>query len=124
MSLDDSDLFCRIYIDHQGPSEVILGLVAHLLSTSVTPDGSVRTDSLDVAVDHGDSWPIIEARDHSDWINWKYSLEVVPTLKTGGAEAFAEPLKGLLAGLSDSGVKAVPSCKYEELLAPWNLVNA
>ncbi|MNY80455.1 hypothetical protein D3C86_2214980 [compost metagenome] len=75
-------------------------------------------------VDHGDSYPPIDQRDYSDWINWKYSLEVVPAQGAADSAAFAEPLKDLLRKLSESGVRGVPACKFEELLAPWNLVNA
>ena len=82
------------------------------------------TDQLNVLVDHGDSYPPISERDYSDWINWKYSLEVVPAGDITDNETFAEPVKMLLKKLSERGVRAVPACDFEDLLAPWNWVNA
>ena len=123
MSWLDSDLFCRIYVDHHGPSEEIARLVSELVGAPVTR-GNVVSDELDILIDHGDSYPPISARDYSQWINWKYSLEVHPVREGISAEAHAAPLKDLLQKLSESGVGAVPSCSFEDLLAPWNRVNA
>ena len=122
MSLDES-LYCRVYLDHRGPTELIERLLADLLNASVTFDGIV-TDQLEVIVDHGDSYPPLEERDYSKWINWKYSLEVYARPEEASEAQFASPLREMLEKLHGAGVKAVPACNFEELLAPWNWVNA
>jgi hypothetical protein len=121
--MTDEPPYCAIYIDHRGPTEVIEDLVAELLGVRATYEG-ITTDQLKIVVDHGDSYPPIEERDYSRWINWKYRLEVVSTSDDADEATVAEPIKALLEKLNDAGVKAVPACDFEELLSPWNLVNA
>ncbi len=82
------------------------------------------TDKLKMLVDHGDSYPSIEQRDYSQWINWKYRIDVEPASDDTVEAEFAVPLKDLLEKLHGADVKAVPACQFEELLAPWNWVDA
>jgi len=122
MGIDDRP-YCRVYLDHRGPTEEIERLVAGLIDARVTFNG-VISDKLELLVDHGDSYPPIEERDYSRWINWKYSLEAYPSSDEADEAQFAPPLKDLIEKLHNAGVKAVPACDFEELLAPWNYVNA
>jgi hypothetical protein len=122
MSLDNRPC-CRVHLDHRGPTEEIERLVARLINARITYAG-VNNDQLALLVDHGDNYPPIEQRDYSDWINWKYSLEAYPASDGIDEAQFALPLKDLLEKLHDAGVKAVPDCDFEELLAPWNWTNA
>lgn len=122
MSFDERP-YCAIYIDHRGPTEAIEDLVASLLGVRVTYAGIV-TEHLEILVDHGDSYPPIDERDYSQWINWKYRLEVEPPSDGIDQATFAAPVKSLLKKLHGAGVKAVPACDFEELLSPWNLINA
>ncbi|WP_447761715.1 hypothetical protein [Sphingopyxis panaciterrae] len=121
--MTDEPPYCAIYIDHRGPTETIEDLVAGLLGVRATYAG-ITTDQLNIVVDHGDSYPPIEERDYSRWINWKYRLEVVSTSDDADEATVAEPIKALLEKLNDAGIKAVPACDFEELLSPWNLTNA
>ena len=122
MTLDERP-FCEIYIDHRGPTEAIEDLVAGLVGVKATYHGII-TDELEIHVDHGDSFPPLDERDYSQWINWKYRLEVTPSSDGVDETTVAEPIKLLLEKLHAAGVKAVPACDFEELLAPWNLTNA
>lgn len=122
MGIDERP-YCRVFLDHRGPTEAIEDLVAGFYGVKVTYAG-IATEELNILVDHGDSYPPIEERDYSQWINWKHSLEVYPASDGVNEAQVAVPVKSLLEKLHDAGVKAVPACDYEDLLSPWNLVNA
>lgn len=115
-------LFCRVFLDHRGPSNAIDRLIGELTGAPKI-NGTVVLDGMEITVDHGDNHPPIEERDYSRWINWKYSLEVLFD-PDASSEQFAAALRPLLKKLHDANIKAVPACDFEELLSPWNLTNA
>jgi hypothetical protein len=120
-SLDERP-YCAIYIDHRGPTEVIEHIVAGFYGVKVTFAGIV-TNQLEILVDHGDSYPPIEQRDYSKWINWKYRLEIQPSSDGVNEAEVAIPVKELLQMLQSVGIQAVPSCDFEELLSPFNWLS-
>ena len=120
-SLDERP-YCAIHIDHRGPAEAIERIVAGFYGAKVTFAG-IATDQLEILVDHGDSYPPMEQRDYSDWINWKYRLEIQPSSDGVNEAEFAVPVKALLEMLQSNGFQAVPVCDFEELLWPFNKIS-
>jgi hypothetical protein len=121
MSIDESP-FCRVYLDHRGPAETIEQAVGKLMGLD-DPLGHFVDDELDVCVVNDGDWTPIEARDYSNWINWKFHLEVFPARDGVNEAEFAIPVKVLLQKLQSVGIQAVPSCNFEELLSPFNKLS-
>ena len=114
----DEGHFCRVTVDHKGPVQIIERLLSEITNVSFDSLGKLRVFGMRILVDHGDSHPPVETRDYSDWLNWKYSLEVVWTQGTS-KETCAEDIRPLLHRLNNAGVQTVPACDFEDLLGPY-----
>ena len=113
------DLYCKIFIDSdKDRNELFCELVSFM---------GGKAERFDIECDWcgaylaNNSWYSEKeyAKDPSDFVNWRYYLEIQPNDTEQGRieqETYIQALKELLVFLRQLCRGAVPSCDYEEIM--------
>lgn len=112
----DDDLYCKIYLNGVSGIDVLGKLLMDVFGCS-SEGRSFRLGGLLVDVfDNRSAGHPAAAADEDDFVRWPFYLEVEPA-SGGDSRVFLEDLVALLKGLRSQGLKAIPSCSFEDRIA-------
>lgn len=110
------DLFAKLYVDTSLEHGSLLATVARILDGEVA-DWTVESQVIEADVRPNDDYRSPErASSPDDFVYFPYTLDVEPSGSGPGLEAFLQEVSKVMLGLSDSGMRVVVACDWEDRL--------